>query len=256
MLAAVPQALKPLQWLQESKYLLGISHRPQPNSFFGRHLCALSSMVTNSEGLHTIEKMILSTTQIFTPAQFITNSTHALISIHNFFKSVNVVSDVNRWIKGCPACYRSYLSMTASALFTVSDAACTINFTNSIGLINSGKAAANLGAISLFGLKPLLVLTNVTLVGFIAATELGGFAITTYQVTSTLKKGKITNEQWASLISKAAEITIRILILGASAFVSTITGVASVGFLGLVAAGGIGYNIYNKNLATCSVTNR
>ncbi len=252
MTVAALQVLNPLQWLQQAGYLVGISQRPQQNSFLGRHLCATSIMVSNSEALHTIAKIGLSTAQIFTPAEFIATSTHALVSIHSFFKSVSIIRDLNRWFKGCPACFSSYLAITANSLFTVANAASTLAFANALGLINSGKTAARLGVLTIFGFRPLVVIANISLVGLIAATELGGFAITTYQVTTTMK-GKITNEQWASLISKAAEVAVRILILGVAATTTTVGGVLVVGILGLIAASGEGFNIYNKNLTNCSL---
>ncbi len=257
-MAIIPKnwSLSPSGWSPKIGHWFGSKVEPQQQaSWFGRNLCAFSAMVSSSAGLHTLTKMGLATAQIFVPYRFISGETPSLVPIHSFFKAVDIVPDMNYWLGACPKCAqkaRDFLTVSANAFYTVSDAACTISFANFLGLVNSSGLASSLGALSLYGVQPLAVLTSVSLGTFILSTATIGFSISTFQSYRGLEAGNKKLTAYLPVVASAAEVAVRLLLLSAAAFCATVTGVIIVGTLGFIAASSAGYGIYQASLVKCT----
>lgn len=223
-------------------------------SWFGRHLCAASAMVSSTNGLHTITKIGLATAQLVAPFRFCCGRTHMLVHVHNYLKAVDIIPDLNYWLTSCASCPKDkgniFLEI-ANAFFTVSDAACTISFASFLGIIDTGGIATTLGSLSIYGTQPLALLSTLSLSPFILSTATVGFYVSAIQAFRQLDNDSNNLLAYLTIISCIAEIAVRVFLLTSVAFSATVNGVLIAGILRLLAACSAGCGIYLTNYATC-----
>ncbi|MDP1835461.1 MAG: hypothetical protein Q8K75_05975 [Chlamydiales bacterium] len=219
----------------------------ESQTWFGRNLCAASKMVGSTEGLHTLVKIAISSGQIAMPCVFMRGTTPTLVEAHMGFKSIDIVGDLN-YLLGCGASCalkaKDYLSIVANVLFAASDAAATISFVNYLEWINSSRLADTLGTLSVYGVQPLAFVASASLGNFILVTSATGFSFSAITALQKISSGDISTCAYLALVGTVAEVAVRILLLTATTFVTTASGIVVTGVLGFVAAGTAGYCLY------------
>jgi hypothetical protein len=219
----------------------------ESQSWFGRNLCATSKLFGSKEGLHTILKTVIATGQIAKPNVFVGGTIPTLLECHMAFKSIDIVEDLN-YLLGCGASCalraKDFLNIGAKAIHTVSDAASTIAFIDYLQWINATRIGNTLSTVTIYGVQPLAFAATTPLSKFILSTSAAGFGLSTLAAIQRIQAGDTSTCAYLGLIGTIAEVGVRILLLSATTFVTTASGVIVTGSLGLVAAGTAGYCLY------------
>ncbi len=218
---------------------------PEP-TYLGRTISSVSEQITafaktigSTGGAHALARMAASVGHITVPQVFLQGHLPTLLEVDNYFKALGVFADAN-YIFGAglekDIQQGDWAGVTSAALYTVSDTAALISFTDYLTVVNAEAIANSLAGISVFGVEPLAFINFLGLNPVILATGATAFAINAYHCAVKVADGDASTLTVMTLARCVAEAALRIFLLTAGSLLTTTGGIVAAGVLGIAAS--------------------